>query len=258
MSLPVRTIRKLHRYLGLIIGLQLLLWTGSGLFFSLNPIEKVRGEHLMAPPPSLSPSDTLLAPPVQALRALQQRFPQAEVLQITLRPLLDQLVYELTFRYKETLRFALADARTGQLRPPITETEAIAIAQADFTPKAPIASVTYLPEAPPGAEFRNSPLPVYRVVFDHPSGTRIYVAAENGRVTARRNDIWRWFDFFWMLHIMDYRTRDHFNHLLLQGFAFLGLLTVLSGFVLWAVTSPALRRRRGRKRNWRAAASPRA
>ncbi len=247
MRLPVRTIRKLHRYLGLIIGIQLLLWTGSGLFFSLNPIEKVRGEHLMAPPPVLAPNDTLLAPPTQALKELRAQFPTAEVLQVTLRPLLNRPVYEITFRHNGTLRFALADARTGRLRPPITEAEAVAIAQADFIPEAPVAAVEYLTEAPPGSEFRSSPLPVYRVVFDHPTGTRIYVAAENGRVTARRNDTWRWFDFFWMFHIMDYRTRDNFNHLLLQSFSLFGLLTVLSGFVLWAVTSPTLRGRRKKR-----------
>ncbi len=258
MRLPIRTIRKVHRYLGLIIGIQLLLWTGSGLFFSLNPIEKVRGEHLMAPPPVLSPDDTLLASPAQVLQELQQRFPEAEVLQITLRPLLDRPVYEVTLRENEALRFALADARTGKLRPPITETEAIAIARADFIPEAPVAAVEYLTEAPRGSEFRNSPLPVYRVVFDHPTGTRIYVAAANGRVTARRNDTWRWFDFFWMFHIMDYRDRDNFNHLLLQGFSLFGLLTVLSGFVLWAVTSPTLRGRRKRVRRRASAASPQA
>ncbi|MFO7314384.1 PepSY domain-containing protein [Rhodothermus marinus] len=244
MRVPVRTIRKLHRYLGLIIGIQLLLWTGSGLFFSLNPIEKVRGERLMAPPATLSPDDTLLTTPTRALKALRTQFPTAEVLQVTLRPLLDRPVYEITFRHEGRLRFALVDARTGHLRPPITEAEAMAIARADFIPEAPVAAVEYLTEAPPGSEFRGSPLPVYRVVFDHPTGTRIYVAAENGRVTARRNDTWRWFDFFWMFHIMDYRTRDNFNHLLLQSFSLFGLLTVLSGFVLWAVTSPTLRGRR--------------
>ncbi|SHK84558.1 PepSY domain-containing protein [Rhodothermus profundi] len=258
MRVPVRTIRKIHRYLGLIIGIQLLLWTVSGLFFSLNPIEKVRGEHLMAPPPTLSLDDTLLASPARVLQAVEQRFPGAEVLQITLRPLLDRPVYEITLRTNETLRFALADARTGQLRPPITEAEAIAIAQADFTPEAPVAAVEYLTEAPRGSEFRNSPLPVYRVVFDHPTGTRIYVAAENGQITARRNDTWRWFDFFWMFHIMDYRDRDNFNHLLLQGFSLFGLLTVLSGFVLWAVTSPTLRGRRKRKRIRQVVGSPQA
>jgi len=37
----MRTVRKIHRYLGLFVGVQLLLWTAGGLFFSLNSIEKV-------------------------------------------------------------------------------------------------------------------------------------------------------------------------------------------------------------------------
>ena len=61
-------------------------------------------------------------------------------------------------------------------------------------------------------------------------------------VTARRNDRWRWFDRFWMLHVMDYEGRDNFNSLLLQVVSGLGLVTVLSGFALFAVTSPRLHR----------------
>jgi len=38
---------KLHRWLSLIIGVQLLLWFSSGLLMSVLPIERVRGEHLV-------------------------------------------------------------------------------------------------------------------------------------------------------------------------------------------------------------------
>ena len=43
-TMDIRRFRKIHKYLGLVIGIQLLLWAAGGLFFSLNPIEKVRGE----------------------------------------------------------------------------------------------------------------------------------------------------------------------------------------------------------------------
>lgn len=36
-----------HKYLSLIIGVQIFLWVGSGLFFSIVPIEKIRGEDLI-------------------------------------------------------------------------------------------------------------------------------------------------------------------------------------------------------------------
>tara|TARA_Y100001936_G_scaffold252550_1_gene312693 strand:- start:1940 stop:2482 length:543 start_codon:yes stop_codon:yes gene_type:complete len=39
------TLRKFHRYISLLIALQLLLWTVSGIYFSFNKIENVRGEQ---------------------------------------------------------------------------------------------------------------------------------------------------------------------------------------------------------------------
>ena len=38
-------VRKIHRYISLLISVQLLLWTVSGLYFSFNKIEKIRGDH---------------------------------------------------------------------------------------------------------------------------------------------------------------------------------------------------------------------
>ncbi|MGB2404568.1 MAG: hypothetical protein ACPIA1_04445, partial [Flavobacteriaceae bacterium] len=52
-----------------------------------------------------------------------------------------------------------------------------------------------------------------------------------------RHTQWRWFDFLWMTHTMDYQGRDNFNTLLLRAFSLLGLITVLSGFTLAFVTS---------------------
>jgi hypothetical protein len=42
---------------------------------------------------------------------------------------------------------------------------------------------------------------------------------------------------------MDYQGRDNFNNLALRAFSVLGLVTVASGFVLFALTTPTLRRR---------------
>ena len=51
------------------------------------------------------------------------------------------------------------------------------------------------------------------------------------------------FDFFWMLHIMDFDEREDFNHPLLQIAAALGLIIALSGVVLWVLTTRLFRRR---------------
>ena len=39
--------RKLHKYLSLAISIQLLLWTISGIYFSFNKIEDVRGSQYL-------------------------------------------------------------------------------------------------------------------------------------------------------------------------------------------------------------------
>ena len=48
MAKSSRLNTRVHKLLGLVVGAQLLLWTVSGLFFTLIPIEQVRGEHLRA------------------------------------------------------------------------------------------------------------------------------------------------------------------------------------------------------------------
>ena len=41
------TLRKFHKYISLLIAIQLLLWTISGIYFSFNKIEHVRGEQYL-------------------------------------------------------------------------------------------------------------------------------------------------------------------------------------------------------------------
>ena len=38
-------LRSLHKYVSLLVSVQLLLWTISGIYFSFNKIENVRGEQ---------------------------------------------------------------------------------------------------------------------------------------------------------------------------------------------------------------------
>jgi hypothetical protein len=81
--MQVRTLRKIHRYLGIVIGLQLLLWTGSGFYFALNPIERVRGETETADPSALPPS-VPAASPTGALAELASRDAAIEIRSVVL------------------------------------------------------------------------------------------------------------------------------------------------------------------------------
>ena len=101
-----------------------------------------------------------------------------------------------------------------------------------FSSQPSAVSVELLEDDPP-AEYGDKPMPVYRVVLDHPKSPHIYVSPVTGEILSRRNSRWRLFDFFWMLHIMDYRQREDFNHWLLTAMSVLAIVTSASGLALW-------------------------
>lgn len=98
-----------------------------------------------------------------------------------------------------------------------------------------------LPSSAP-ARVRSRRLPVWCVELDHPRHPRIYLDAVTGDVVARRNSWWRVYDFFYMLHLMDYTERERIHHPLLSIAAALAVLTSLSGVALWGWRALSQRR----------------
>jgi hypothetical protein len=236
--------RRAHRWLGLLIGIQLLLWTVSGLYFSLIPIETVRGEDRVREAEPVNFSHTPLASPRLAIDALlAQAGPSTQVRSLQLRRVLGEPVYEIRYDLGGEHRALLADARDGSLLPPVARFRAIELAREDFAWDGPAVGTEYIERVDEDDEYRGGPLPAWRVSFADADSTRIYIDASLARVTARRNTTWRIFDFLWMLHIMDFEEREDFNTTLLQVFAGLGLITILSGFLLWGLTTSLFRRR---------------
>ena len=68
--------------------------------------------------------------------------------------------------------------------------------------------------------------------FADAANTSAYVSADTGRLLATRGDAWRTWDFFWMLHNMDYVGRTSFNHPLIIFMAFGALWLSMTGFYL--------------------------
>ena len=183
-------VRKAHRYLGLFIGIQLLFWVISGLYFTLNDIEKVRGEHLTSTIESdISAQRGQLADIAEVLTIFRDQSPSLErVESVQLRLLLGEPVYEITYTNGSDQSYQLVNARSGELMPLLDEESAVAIALADFAKEVEILSVELLETASDHAEHRGRDLPIYRVSMDHSSGVNIYVSAQRGLVTAR---VWR-------------------------------------------------------------------
>ena len=82
-------LRELHKYISLIVSLQLLLWTVSGIYFSFNKIENVRGEQYY----KAEKAPALIEP------AIQEKLSQESVFEIIteqtiLKPITIELIEE--------------------------------------------------------------------------------------------------------------------------------------------------------------------
>lgn len=225
---------RTHKWLAIILGVQLLLWFASGTLMSFLPIDKVHGDHLVdrtivAP----IPADAALASPATLTRSAG-----APVTALTYRMLLGRPVAELT----TPKGVRLADATTGAMLPPATATQAEAVARSAWRGEGrPISRVDRIER--PAPEFRGA-LPAWRVAFDDADDTRVFVAADTGRIAAVRTGTWRLYDFFWGLHIMDWKNHEDFNTPWLLAFAIGGLLFWVGGAVLLWMRWPVRRRRR--------------
>ena len=247
-------VRKAHRWLGLIIGIQFFLWTVGGIYFAWTNLSEIHGDHLAAPLPQV-PIDAEMVSPAMALAAVTGGEPADSVRRMEVVRVLDRPAYRVTFTRSgpggpETVT-RLADARTGEVREPIGQEAAVemAVRRFAYAEEAAIADVRLLQEGDvgPHSEIRGFTLPAWRIAFDHPSRATAYVAAETGEMLRIRHTQWRVFDFFWMLHTMDYQGRDNFNNWLIRFMSVFAMATILAGFVLFVGTSRPYRRWKGKR-----------
>ncbi len=242
-------LRKSHRYLGFFIGIQFLAWTISGLYFSWNNIDDVHGDNMRKNPTFVSAAASFVSPDV-ALKNLKQASQVDSLYSVNLINVAGKPTYQIVYfsghsgegHHLHTY-YALADASTGELRGPISREEAALIAKDHLITSATVTGVVKIERTDDHHEYRESPLPAWAVTFENPKCT-VYISAERGTFQRIRHDQWRMFDFLWMTHTMGYESRDNFNNWLLQIFSVFGLITVVSGFALFIVSSKTLRNKK--------------
>lgn len=228
-------LRRTHRYLGVLLGIQFLMWTVGGLYFSWSNMDDVHGDPQKKPTPQYR-ADLPFVSPSLALFNLNENIKSDSVLNIVLIDILGKPTYRIEYLHGGHHKmYQLADALTGALRPPLSIDEATALAKQQFNGDPKVKSVELLKDVNGHHEYRENPLPAVAVAFEQAT-TTVYVATEMGIVTKYRNTKWRIFDFLWMLHTMDYQTRDNLGNWLLRAFSILGLLTIGSGFTLFFIS----------------------
>ncbi|QUI72701.1 hypothetical protein [Pseudoalteromonas sp. M8] len=222
--------RKLHKYLGYLLFLQIFAWLLGGLVMSAIPLAKIHGKHL-------------------AHRSLDNPFPTAayqadlnqlvqgtvQVRQIQFGHFLDTPI--IKFNQDEKLIF---NGITGAPFTTPNQQQIIQQANQHLLITADVSHIERLTTAPREAGYKED---VWRVEYNDILSTTLYLSATSGEVVTVRSTLWRIFDFFWMLHIMDYDEREDFNNPLLISFAATSVLFCLTGILL-LLQSPPWRKRR--------------
>lgn len=210
--------RRAHRVLALVVGIQALLWMASGLYMTAISIDVIHGDHLAHTHRAPITAGTRLRAPVDVGIGPNEL--------LRLKQWQGQPVYEVG----QGVQARLIDARTGRSLSPIAKNTAQAIADSLYTGDAKVESIAWLTEAP--AEVGGRPPPMWQVRFGDGVATTLYISPSTGERLATRHTLWRAFDVMWMLHIMDYRTREDIGNWLLRVAATLGLLLTVVGLVL--------------------------
>jgi uncharacterized iron-regulated membrane protein len=212
-------LRKIHKWVGLVIGLQFVIWAISGSAMALLPMDEVAGGEMADQLAPTIPSGG------NAWLNVQKELGDQPVSKLSLRALPQGQAIEVA----TSGGVRLFDAGNGQ--PILIEAEAAkSIASAAHPSGATVTMVAPLKELT--LPVREHDLPIWQVDFADENHSSYYVSGTTGEILERRNDSWRWWDFFWMLHNMDYAKRTSFNHPLIITVGFAMAWLAVTGFWL--------------------------
>jgi hypothetical protein len=209
-------IRLFHKYLSLVISIQLLLWTISGIYFAFNKIELVRGEQYL-----IEQNHSKLN-----LKEVESSF-SAKNISFVRR--LDEWIIKVEtdsgFNYTDLQGQNLNELSAEEVKEVVRQRTNLIPLMTQRIGKEEIR-----------AEFRGRNLPIFKVATSTTDNINVYVDAFTGEVTAIRSDSWRIWDFLWGAHIIDYSERENINNFLIKILSILALLSSLSGIVLFFKT----------------------
>ena len=222
-------LKKLHKWLSLLVGLQLLLWLGTGLYFNLMDHQKASGNQYRQRPAVAQVDINRLVEPQLVI------YQAKDVVSLKQVSLLAHPYYLLTHtkglysHFKSD--YSLVDAYTG--KPVVIDIEmASQLAQASYKGKGIIKSVVKL--SPPYDDIPREQNDVWQINYADFIYTSVYIDAGSGRIIKHSNDDKRFVDIFFMLHFMDYGTEGSFNNVQIIIFAIFTLFLSLTGFI-WTI-----------------------
>ncbi len=215
----MRFMQWLHRWVSLILVLQVLLWLVSGLFFSFMGHHAMSGHQYKTGAVSerLNQAEVAID-----FTEMHDRFPSAH--SIKLVNVSGKGQYQVTLAEQRLF----IDANTGQ--PWETDTTlATELALSSYDGPGQLKRVSAVSGSDEVKGWQGAG---FRIDMADDLNTRIYVDAASARVVEHRNTPWAIADWAFRLHFMDYSGGRSFNHLLIWTAGLLALWFSLSGLLL--------------------------
>ncbi|MBT9597348.1 MAG: PepSY domain-containing protein [Vitreoscilla sp.] len=228
MSLSASTFR-IHRWLGWLVGLQVLIWVAGGVVFSLVPFTSwVKGGDTVKPPSVVLPAGWA----ERVTSTLQSAASRADVVGIAAVATPQGPALRVSYQAGQDTVIVPADG-TVWTPPDAAAVRRFAISL--YQGWGTVTSVERLSKVPPRLGIvaeTGGRGDVWRVGFDDALATRIYLNGQTGEFVTSRNEAWIWYDFFWRLHIMDYAGGEDFNGTLLRIASVTAFGLIVAGVIL--------------------------
>lgn len=222
----MKKLLQVHKWLGLIVLIQLLLWLISGLVLSLIDFNKSGGriyqENIVHPK---TPFPSSFVVNSKLMGNISDTFNSEKVDTIKLVSLHGQWFYQVQMSNK----VKLFDSRKGELMF-FDDIFAVTQAKDSYKGTGALVDIEELPEGTLSRWRDNGKL--WQVRFDDDIATRVIVSQSTGKVLRHMNNFTSLSELMFLLHFMDYQKQHSFNHWWIVMFALLAVAFSVSGVIL--------------------------
>lgn len=216
----MRFMQWLHRWVSLILVIQVCLWLVSGFFFGLTGHKGMSGHQYMVAEVSKTDMNKTMAQ--VGFNDMREKFPAAHSIELV--SVAGQGQYQVRLA-DQTLYFR---ADTGERW---TTNEELAVEMALNSYNGP-GQLEKAERVVGSDEVIGWDAPGFRIDVADDLNTRIYVDSASSQVIEHRNTPWTIADWAFRVHFMDYSGGRSFNHLLIWSAGLFALWFSLSGLIL--------------------------
>ena len=219
---------SVHKWLSLIVGLQLLVWLGTGLYFNLMDHTKASGNEFRVH----SHHDGNIADfnliPVSEINSESPL--EVKLIWVLHRPYY-HFIYEKGQHSYQKQESKLFDATTGK-RFNLSKEQILTLALNSYSGSGDL--TTPVLTQPPFSDYVSQQNLMWQVDVKDENSTTVYLDSTTGQILRHANDDFRLKDLMMMLHFMDYGKSGGFNHWWIIALAFATLFLSITG-VTWLI-----------------------